>query len=91
MATKERRREVRLSAADDDLITEAAGLSGVSVSEFVLHRALSDAEAVVRAHRTIELDQASYRRFLEMLDSSVPPPPELLRQVGKARPFKHAD
>ncbi len=91
MAAKERRREVRLSASDDDLIAEAAGLSGVSVSEFVMSRALSDAEAIVRAHRTIELDQASYKRFLEMLDTYLEPPRELLEQVGKARPLKHSD
>jgi uncharacterized protein (DUF1778 family) len=91
MAAKERRREVRLTAADDDLIAEAAGLSGVSVSEFVTSRALSDAEAIVRAHRTIELDRASYHRFLDMLDTYAGPPRELMDQVSKARSLKHGN
>ncbi len=38
MTVKDRRREVRISASDDDLLAEAAGLAGVSVSEFLLAR-----------------------------------------------------
>ena len=56
-----------------------------------MSRNLSDADATVRAHRTIELDQASWKRFLEMLDTHVEPPGELLEQVGKALPMKRND
>ncbi|MHB1712481.1 MAG: type II toxin -antitoxin system TacA 1-like antitoxin, partial [Acidimicrobiales bacterium] len=41
----------------DDLIVEAAGLAGVSVSEFLLDRAVAGAEALVHAHHAIQLDE----------------------------------
>lgn len=91
MPTKDHRRELRLSSADDDLITEAAGLLGVSVSEFLLDRAVAEAEVIVDAHRTLRLQQDSYDRFLAALD--VPPKPvsKLVEQIRKSRTLKHAD
>ncbi len=91
MALKDQRREVRLSRADEDLLVEAAGLSGVSVTEFLLDRALPDAEQVVSDHRTITLNEAAYQRFLHALDGPMSPPEGLLEQARKARPLKHAD
>ncbi|MHB8296560.1 MAG: type II toxin-antitoxin system TacA family antitoxin [Acidimicrobiales bacterium] len=91
MALKDRRREVRLSAKDEDLLVEAAGVVGVSVTEFLLDRALSDAEQVVDEHRTIQLGETAYARFLEALDQPVPAPTELMEQAAKARPLKHVD
>ena len=80
-----------MSSNDDALITEAAGLLGLSVSEFLLGRAVADAEAIVDAHRTVRLQQDSYERFLMALD--VPPKPvaKLVDQIRKSRPLKHAD
>jgi uncharacterized protein (DUF1778 family) len=86
---KDRRRELRLSSREDDLIVEAAGIMDVSVSEFLLDRAVSDAEAVVSAHRTVTLDPDQYRRFLEVLDAPTSPPPDLVDQVRRSRPLKH--
>jgi uncharacterized protein (DUF1778 family) len=91
MATKDQRRELRLSADDDELITEAAGLLGVSVSEFLLERAVADAEAIVEAHRTVRLNQDSYRRFLAALDAPIAPLGPLIEQIRKARTLKHAE
>jgi uncharacterized protein (DUF1778 family) len=91
MATKDHRRELRLSADDDDLITEAAGLVGVSVSEFLLDRAVADAEAIVEAHRTVRLNQDAYQRFLAALDAPAQPVGPLIEQLRKARTLKHAD
>lgn len=91
MAAKDQRRELRLSSTDDDLITEAAGLLGVSVSEFLLSRAVSDAEAIVDAHRSVHLQQNSYDRFLAALDAPPKPVPQLLDQIRKSRALKHVD
>lgn len=91
MATKDQRRELRLSADDDDLITEAAGLLGVSVSEFLLDRAVADAEGIVDAHRTVRLNEDSYQRFLAVLDAPAQPVGPLVGQIRKARTLKHAD
>lgn len=90
MALKDRRREVRLSGNDEDLIVEAAGISGLSVTEFLLDRALPDAEQIVRNHRTIELNEAAYAKFLEALDEPPARPAQLLDQASKARRIGHA-
>jgi uncharacterized protein (DUF1778 family) len=91
MTTKDKRREIRISANDDDLLAEAAGLAGVSVSEFLLDRALSDAADLVEAHRTIRLADEDHDRFLDALDGPVRPPEELMAQARQARRLKRAD
>jgi uncharacterized protein (DUF1778 family) len=91
MPTKDHRRELRLSSSDDDLITEAAGLLGLSVSEFLLDRAVADAETVVDAHRSVRLQQDSYDRFLAALDSPPKPVSKLVDQIRKSRALKHAN
>lgn len=91
MPTKDRRRELRLSSSDDDLITEAAGLLGVSVSEFVLGLAVADAEAIVDTHRTVRLQQDSYDLFLAALDLPPKPVSKLVEEIRKSRTLKHAD
>jgi uncharacterized protein (DUF1778 family) len=88
MAVKDKRREVRISAADDDLLAEAAGLAGVPVSEFLLDRALSDAAYLVEAHRTIRLADDSYQAFLDALDAPPRPPEKLAAQSRRARRLK---
>lgn len=88
---KNRRRELRLTSRDDDLMIEAAGLLGISVSEFVLDRAVADAETVVDAHRSIRLQPDSYFRFLKSLDGPMKSQQQLLKQIKSSRPFKHAN
>ena len=90
-ATKNRRREFRVADADDDLLVEAAGLVGMSVSEFLLDRALPDAEALVRAHRTIELRPAAFERFMAALDAPPKRLERLAEQAAKARRLKRVD
>jgi uncharacterized protein (DUF1778 family) len=91
MPAKDQRRELRLSSSDDDLITEAAGLVGMSVSEFLLGRAVADAEAIVDAHRTIRLQEEDYDRFLAALDAPPQKLPKLREQIRKSRALKHVD
>jgi len=91
MPTKDQRRELRLSSSDDDLITEAAGLLGLSVSEFLLGRAVADAEAIVAGHRSVRLTQESYDRFLAALDAPPKPVTLLVDQIRKSRALKHAE
>lgn len=91
MTVKGKRREVRISAEDDDLLAEAAGLAGVSVSEFLLDRAISDAASMVDAHRTIRLADDDHERFIKALDGPVRPPKELAAQARRARRLKRAD
>lgn len=48
--TKDRRRELRLSREDEELITEAAALSGTTFTGFVLEEAIARAREIVEAH-----------------------------------------
>ena len=91
MNVKDNRREVRISAADDDLLAEAAGMTGVSVSEFLLNRAIADAATVVDAHHAIQLAEDDHERFLKALDGPVRPPKELVAQARRARRLKRVD
>ncbi len=91
MTVKDKRREVRISADDDDLLAEAAGLAGVSVSEFLLDRAIPDAATVVDAHHAIQLAEDDHERFLNALDGPVRPPKELVAQARRARRLKRVD
>ncbi|TAN28183.1 MAG: DUF1778 domain-containing protein [Actinomycetota bacterium] len=91
MTTKNKRREVRLTSQDEDLLVEAAGLAGVSVSEFLLSKAIQDAEELVERHRNIDLDSDSYKRFLATLDQASSAPAELVMQLKKSRLLKHSD
>ncbi len=88
--TKTQRREVRLTERDNNLLIEAAGLAGMSVSEFVVEHAVTDAEALVRAHHTIELSEDTFRRFISALDDATPNR-RFTEVVRRAEPFKHAD
>ena len=91
MTVKDKRREVRISAEDDDLLAEAAGLSGVSVSEFLLDRAIADAATIIDAYRAIQLADHDYERFFEALDGPVHPPRQLVAQARRARRLKRVD
>ena len=88
MTTKKNRREIRLTASDDDLITEAAGLAGMTVTEFLLDKAVADAEALVDAHHAIRLQSEAYDRFLKALDGPPVPVTELVDQIRKSRPLE---
>jgi uncharacterized protein (DUF1778 family) len=87
----DKRREIQISASDDDLLSEAAGLAGVSVSEFLRECALSEAVTMVEAHRTIVLSEDGSNAFLEALDAPVRPPKELVAQIRRARRPNRAD
>lgn len=86
--TKAARREVRLTEQDNNLLIEAAGLLGITVSEFVIERAVADAEAIVAAHHTIALPEADHTRFIAALDE-LRPNPAFDFAARRARPLKH--
>ena len=63
----------------------------MSVSEFLLQRALSDAVALIETHRTIRLSDENYDAFLKALDAPMRPTKELVEQVRRSRRLKRAD
>jgi uncharacterized protein (DUF1778 family) len=86
--TKDRRRELRLSQEDEQLITEAAALSGTTFTGFVLEDAVARAREIVDAHRTITLSADSYARFLEALDAPPERNPALVELAKRAKRFR---
>ena len=68
ITTKTIRREIRRTASGDDLITEADGLVGVTIAEFLVIRAVADAEVIIDSHHSIRLHLDAYDRFLKALD-----------------------
>lgn len=80
---------MRLSGREDDLIAEAAGLAGVSVSEFVLNRAVEEAQRLVSAHHSISFSSPDARaKFLAALDAPFVPNETFAKQVLRARRYK---
>ena len=88
MKTKDRRREFRLSAEDEQLISEAAALSGMSFTGFVLDEAVGRAREIVEAHRTITLPADAYQRFLDALDAPPERNPALVELARRAKRFR---
>jgi len=72
--TKAARLNVRLRAADDEVIRAAASQVGESVSDFFTTAALERAHEVLADQRSFALDTATWDAFTDLLDS--PPRPD---------------
>jgi len=77
--TKESRLNIRCDHRARELLDKAAAYTHVSVSEFVLSRAIASAEEVVQAHESITLHPKSFKAFLAALDAPVRPNAALKR------------
>ena len=76
-ATKDTRRDLRLRAADDQLIRQAAEHTGQSVTEFVTSSAVDRANEVLADQRTFVVDEETWNEFVSLLDKPVRPDPRL--------------
>ena len=88
MTIKDKRREIRLAREEDNLIVEASSLIGVSVSDFLLERAIADAEEIVRVHHTVSLPSDAHAKFMAALDAETNVNEALRAQARKARSLK---
>ena len=85
MKTKNRRKELRLTEEDDNLVYEAAQLLEVSVTSFIVKHAVEAAARVVDEYRTLRFTEPEAReRFFAMLDAPYTPNEKLLSQARKA-------
>jgi uncharacterized protein (DUF1778 family) len=80
---KERRLNIRCDEQTRALLERAAGHARVTLSEFVLSRAVQAAEEVVREHESIILPEADFNAFLAALDAPAEPTPALLRAARR--------
>ena len=80
-AKAEERIDARLPAETKQLIERAAGITGVTLSDFVISKAYEAAAAVVRDHDTWALNRRGSRAFVDAL-LQPPEPNEALRAAA---------
>ena len=81
--TKDARRNLRLRAADDELIRQAAAETGQSVSDFLTSSALERAHEVLADQRSFVLDETTWNAFVDRLDQPPRPDPRLVELFSR--------
>lgn len=81
--TKDSRLNLRLRAADDELIRRAAAQTGQSVSEFLTTSAIERAHEVLADQRDFVLDECTWDEFIRLLDEPVRPDPRLVELFAR--------
>lgn len=76
-ATKKSRLTIRCSGHARELLDKAATYARLSVTEFVLSRALASAEEVIQANEAITLRPDDFQAFLDAFDGPHQPNPAL--------------
>lgn len=82
-ATKDARLNLRLRAADDELIRHAAEQTGQTVTEFLTSSAVERAHDVLADQRTFVLDPDTWDEFVALLDRPVRPDPRLVELFAR--------
>jgi uncharacterized protein (DUF1778 family) len=77
---KETRISVRIKPSQKALITRAARLQNVTLTEFVLEHALRAASELVADQRQFEMTPAQFKRFCQALDA---PPAKNLKAMRR--------
>ncbi len=79
---------VRLPVKTRDLIDSAAALTGKTRTEFVLESARQHAADVLLDQRLLSLDEASYSKFLDVLDNPPAPSAQLKALLAEKAPWE---
>jgi len=79
-ANKPERINIRLQTEVKQLLERAAGFEGKTVSHFILHSALTQAEKTIQAHETMRLNAKDSEIFLQALQH----PPQLNGRLAAA-------
>ena len=69
--TKDKRLNLRTTAQQDQRLKQAAEVREVSVSEFILKSAMTEAEKVLADRRWCELNAEDFAKFEQTLDTPV--------------------
>ncbi len=72
--------DIRLDPEQKSLLEEAAAVSGLSLTSFLLAKSLPAAHAVIREHQTTKLSRADAEQFFELLEHP-PKPNEALKSA----------
>jgi uncharacterized protein (DUF1778 family) len=82
VASRSARLEARITQSQKALIERAAAYEGRTVSDFVVSKLASAAEAVIQGHEIIRLNEAQSRTFVESL-LNPPAPNATLRKAAR--------
>jgi uncharacterized protein (DUF1778 family) len=88
--TRSEKLDLRLTARDKRILQEAAAVERRSVTEFVLHSALTRAEETLLDRRSFYVDAETYDRFMEALDAPARDIPRLKRLLTEPSVFDHS-
>ncbi|MBS1836759.1 MAG: DUF1778 domain-containing protein [Actinobacteria bacterium] len=81
--TKDSRMNVRLRAADDELIRRAAEQTGQSLSEFLTTAAIERAHEVLADQRDFVVHEGTWDEFIRLLDEPARPDPRLVELFAR--------
>lgn len=74
---------VRLRAADDELIRRAAEQTGQSLSEFLTTAAIERAHEVLADQRDLVVHEGTWDEFIRLLDEPARPDPRLVELFAR--------
>jgi uncharacterized protein (DUF1778 family) len=77
--TQDRRLSLRLSAQQKELYARAAGVEGMTLTQFVTSHLDRAAKAAIKDHGAIQLNAEESRRLVEALLNPPAPSPEMAR------------
>jgi len=81
-------RTIRLSAHEERLVTEAAGLTGCGVAPFIIDAAIARAREILDAHHILRLDDHAYGRLMEALNEPSAVSAGLVELARRAQPLR---
>lgn len=79
------RLDFRLDTEAKDVITQAAHLTGKSLSEFAVSSLVRSAQEVLEKHQTVTLSNRDFDAFLEAIESEEGPNEALKRAAERYR------
>lgn len=79
---------LRIKPVDRSLIDQAAAMQGKSRSDFMLEASRRAAEETLLDQTLIQVDRATYRRFLAQLDAPARPSEALRRLMQTKAPWE---
>jgi len=90
MPTASTRLDLRIDPYKKEVVTRAAELLGMSITQFIMERVFPEAEQIVLEHQRIRLPKADWDRFCAKLDEPPKALPELRKLIKKPSIFVKA-
>lgn len=77
-SSKKQRWDFRVHESSDALVSEAATLTGVTKTDFVVASAVDRAQSVIAERQKLTMSPENFTRFVQSLDSAPVAVPELV-------------